>query len=114
MEWWGYLFFLLGSLLFFFATGLPVAFSFLLINIIGIVLFMGGTGSLFQLILSIYDSIAVFVFAPVPLFILMGEIMFYSKMAKRAMDTFEMWLGRVPGRLSLLALRVLKWLILLC
>lgn len=104
MEWWGYLIFIVGGLLFFFATGLPVAFSFLLINIIGMILFYGGISSLSQLILSIYDSLTRFVLAPIPLFILMGEIMFRSKMAHRAMDVIEVWMGKVPGRLGLMAI----------
>ena len=32
MEWWVVIFFLMGGLLFFLAMGLPIAFSFLLIN----------------------------------------------------------------------------------
>lgn len=104
MEWWGYLLFLIMGLLVFFAIGLPVAFAFLLINIIGIVLFMGGPSSLFQLILNIYASIATFVLSPVLMFILMGEILFHARMAYRAMDVFEMWMGRIPGRLSLMAI----------
>ncbi|MHB1167372.1 MAG: TRAP transporter large permease, partial [Carboxydocellales bacterium] len=38
-----------------------------------------------------------------PLFILMGEVMFHSGVALRMMDTLEKWMGRVPGRLSLLS-----------
>ena len=104
MEWWGYLLFLVGGLLLLFSTGLPVAFAFLLVNILGIVLFYGGAGALSILILSIYDSLATFVLAPVPLFILMGEVMFRSKMAYRAIDVIEMWMGKVPGRLGLMAI----------
>jgi tripartite ATP-independent transporter DctM subunit len=64
---------------------------------------MGGFKALPQLVLSIFDSLATFVFAPVPLFILMGALMFHSGIANRALNAFDMWLGRVPGRLSLLA-----------
>lgn len=104
MEWWGCLILLIFLLMIFFLSGLPVAFSFFLLNIIGAIFFMGGFFALKQLILSIYDSLSVFVFAPVPLFILMGEIMFHSKMAYKAMDVLEMWLGRIPGRLGLVAI----------
>ncbi|MEW6265325.1 MAG: TRAP transporter large permease [Thermodesulfobacteriota bacterium] len=104
MEWWTSLIFLISLLMVLFLSGLPVAFSFFLMNIIGAVVFMGGPFALKQLILSIYDSLAVFVFAPVPLFILMGELMFHSKMANKAMDVLEMWLGKIPGRLGLVAI----------
>jgi tripartite ATP-independent transporter DctM subunit len=39
----------------------------------------------------------------VPLFLLMGELLFRSGIAARLMDVLDAWLGRVPGRLSLMA-----------
>jgi len=33
----------------------------------------------------------------------MGEVMFRAKIAPKAIDAVDMWLGRIPGRLSLLA-----------
>ena len=39
----------------------------------------------------------------VPLFILMGEVMFHSGIAPLLIDTVDKWLGRLPGRLGLLA-----------
>lgn len=102
MTWLISLIFLVGGVLILFATGLPVAFSFLLVDMIGNATIMGG-GALRQLVLSIYNSLASFVLAPVPLFILLGQIMFHSKMAYRALDVIEIWLGKVPGRLSYLA-----------
>jgi tripartite ATP-independent transporter DctM subunit len=39
---------------------------------------------------------------PIPLFILMGEVMFRTGVAPRMIETLDKWIGRVPGRLSLL------------
>jgi tripartite ATP-independent transporter DctM subunit len=103
MDWVINLVLLLGGLIVLLATGLPVAFAFLLINIVGFLAYMGGTRALPQLVLSVGDSVASFVFVPVPLFIFMGEIMFHSGLARRSMDTLELWIGRIPGRLSLLS-----------
>ena len=103
MEWWGHLSIMSVGLVVLLASGLPVAFAFLLVNILSIIFFMEGLSSLNFLILSIYDSLASFVYAPVPLFILMGEIMFRSKMAYRAMDVIENILGKMPGRLSIIS-----------
>jgi tripartite ATP-independent transporter DctM subunit len=89
--------------MFLFLAGVPVAFSFLFINIIGVYVFWGGEAGLTQLIRSVYRSVATFSLLPVPLFVLMGEIMFRSGIAPRMMDTLDKWLGRIPGRLSLLA-----------
>jgi len=103
MDWVLNLTLLLGGLLVLLAIGLPVAFSFLLINIVGFLAYMGGTRALPGLVLSISDSVSSFVFAPVPLFIFMGEVMFHSGLARRSMDALELWIGRIPGRLSLLS-----------
>ncbi len=40
---------------------------------------------------------------PVPLFILMGEVLFHSGLAFRAIDVLDKWMGRLPGRLGLVA-----------
>ena len=84
-------------------TGLPVAIVFMVINVIGLYFFWGGAGSFGQLILSMKESVASFVLLPFPLFILLGEVLFQSGMAGRAINVIDMWLGRVPGRLALVA-----------
>ena len=89
--------------MFLFLIGVPVAFAFLFINIIGVYIFWGGEAGFSQLIRSIYRSVATFALLPVPLFVLMGEIMFRSGIAPQMMDTLDKWLGRIPGRLSMLA-----------
>ncbi len=91
------------ALMFLFVIGVPVAFAFLFINIIGVYLLWGGWSGINQLVLSIYRSVSSFSLLPVPLFILMGELMFRAGMAPKMMDVLDKWLGRIPGRLSLLA-----------
>ena len=84
-------------------TGLPVAFCFMLVNIVGAFYLFGGTAGLGQLTLSIVSSLASFVLLPLPLFILMGEVLFRSGVAINALDALDKLLRRVIGRLSLLA-----------
>ena len=103
MEWYVILAGLLGVLMVTFAMGMPVAFAFLLLNIGGIYFFMGGEQSLTLMVTTAFSSAASFVLLPVPLFILMGEIMFLSGVAGRALEAMDKWVGRLPGRLSLLA-----------
>ena len=103
MEWQFALLFILGSLLLLMASGMPLAFCFTLVNIIGVILFWGGQVGLEQLITSISASVTSFTLIPVPLFILMGEVMFHSGVAPRMIDALDKWLGRLPGRLGLLA-----------
>ena len=103
MEWPFILLLLFGSLLILMATGMPIAFCFMLINVVGVFLFFGGTAGLEQLILSIYTSLATFVLLPVLLFILMGELTFQSGLATDIINVVDKWLGRLPGRLALLS-----------
>lgn len=103
MEWWIYMAIFFGGLSLLLLIGLPVAFAFLLINIAGVYWFWGGSIGVQQLILSIDSSINTFVLVPVPMFILMGTIVFHSGVAFRVIDSLDQWLGRIAGRLSLLA-----------
>jgi tripartite ATP-independent transporter DctM subunit len=104
MEWWMTLILIFAGLMVLFLIGVPVAFSFLFLNTIGVYLFWGGEAGFTQLIRSIYRSVSTFALLPVPLFVLMGEIMFRSGIAPKMMDTLDKWLGKIPGRLSLLAI----------
>jgi tripartite ATP-independent transporter DctM subunit len=94
--------FFLGGLVFLLLAKFPVAFAFLLMDVLGIWVFMGSAG-LENVTLGIFSSLAIFTITPVPLFILMGELMYQSHVADVTLDVLDRWLGRVPGRLSLLA-----------
>jgi tripartite ATP-independent transporter DctM subunit len=103
VEWWLILLIIFSALVILFILGVPVAFAFLFVNVIAVYVFWGGGAGLSQMILSIYESVTIFALLPVPLFVLMGEVMFRSGIAPRMMDVLDKWLGRLPGRLSLLA-----------
>jgi tripartite ATP-independent transporter DctM subunit len=103
VEWWPILLIIFSALVILFILGVPVAFAFLFVNVIAVYVFWGGGAGLSQMILSIYESVTIFALLPVPLFVLMGEVMFRSGIAPRMMDVLDKWLGRLPGRLSLLA-----------
>lgn len=103
MEWWQAFALIVSALFGLMIIGTPIAFAFLAVNIVGAYIFWGGTVGLGQMVLSIMDSVASFSILPVPLFILLGEILFRSGLASRLMDVLDVWMGRVPGRLSLMA-----------
>jgi tripartite ATP-independent transporter DctM subunit len=102
VEWWLILSIIFGSLLLLLAVGVPVAFAFLIINLAGAALLQGGAGAFQQLIHSIYGSVTSFSLLPIPLFVLMGEILWQTNIAARALTALDRLLGRLPGRLSLL------------
>ena len=87
----------------FMLLGMPVVFAFFAVNIIGAFIFMGGEKGLFQLMRNAIDSVQNFALLPIPLFIFMGEIMFHSGVAGRAIDAIDKLISKVPGRLSLVA-----------
>lgn len=103
MDWWDVLIPIVAALLGLMAIGVPVAFAFLAINVVAVYVVWGGTTGFRQLSLSVMESVTHFGILPVPLFILMGELMFRSGIALKLMDVVDYWIGKVPGRLSLMA-----------
>ena len=83
--------------------GLPVAFSFMAINIIGAMLFLGGEPGLVQLARNSVDSVASFSLTPIPMFVLMGEVLFHTGLAVKVIDAVERLITKVPGRLAVVA-----------
>ncbi|MDE0382415.1 MAG: TRAP transporter large permease [Defluviicoccus sp.] len=104
MEWYQILAALLGGLVAFMLLGMPVVFAFFTVNLIGAWFVMGGEIGVLQLIRNAVDSIQSFALLPIPLFIFMGEIMFHTGVAARAIDAVDRLIARVPGRLSLVAI----------
>lgn len=108
MEWYAALGFLLGLILFFMFLGVPVALAFLAANMIGATYFMGGNGDLFtqmsrgigQLSNNAVPTVTSFNLMPVPMFLLMGEIFFFTGLAQRMFSAVDKLMGRIPGRLS--------------
>lgn len=82
----------------------PVALAFLLLNMASVTYFVGFDRGMAMLIGSMVDSVARFTFTPIPLFILMGELLYRSGLASRVIDVLNSAMGRVPGRLSVLAI----------
>ncbi|MGI3163522.1 TRAP transporter large permease [Pseudooceanicola sp. 200-1SW] len=100
MEWYSATALLLGGLLFLMFLGMPVAIAFLAINTLGVLVFMGGFGGIDQLVANATDSVTTFSLVPVPLFTIMGELLFHTGLAVRVFDALDMCFGRLRGRLS--------------
>jgi tripartite ATP-independent transporter DctM subunit len=83
-------------------SGFPIAFSFLLIDLLAMLIFMGPQ-SFGQITLHIYSSVASFTLTPIAMFVLMGELMFHSRIAYNSIDVLDKCLGRMNGRLSIVA-----------
>ncbi|HXC37354.1 MAG TPA: TRAP transporter large permease subunit, partial [Burkholderiales bacterium] len=83
--------------------GMPVALTFITVNIIGAWLYMGGEAGLAQLARSSVSSITAFSLTPIPLFVLMGEVLFHTGLALKVIEGIERLIRRVPGRLAVVA-----------
>jgi tripartite ATP-independent transporter DctM subunit len=95
---------LFGGLVAVMGLGLPVAFAFLLLNVVGALVFLGGEPGLSQLARNAVQSITSFSLTPIPFFVLMGEVLFHTGVALKAIDAFALLIRRVPARLSVIAI----------
>src|SRR2546425_90643 len=103
MSWEAAAWLMLGGSTALLFLGLPVAFSFLVINLLGAWLFLGGEAGLTQLARNSVGSVASFSLTPIPLFILMGEVLFHTGLAVKVIDGVEHLIRQVPGRLAVVA-----------
>ncbi len=103
MAWTEALLLLLGLLSGLLLIGLPVAFAFFAVNIVGALVFLGGDAGLSQMIRNSVTALTNYSLAPIPLFILMGEILLHSGVAFRAINAVEKLIARVPGRMPIVS-----------
>ncbi|MEI7445422.1 MAG: TRAP transporter large permease [Burkholderiales bacterium] len=103
MPWWETLGLLFGILTVLLLIGLPAAFAFLAINLVGAVIYLGGEAGLMQVVRNGVASLTNFSLTPIPFFVLMGEVLFHTGVAMKAIDAFDNLIWRVPGRLAVIA-----------
>ena len=97
MTWWVALSSGIGLLLMLLFLGIPVFVAFLILNVAGILMLMGPAGfGLFAN--SIYTTATITALATVPLFIVMGEILFRSGAMEAVFDSLDRLIGRIRGR----------------
>lgn len=104
MEWWAFMLLFLAALFVLLALRVPVAIGLLAVGMAAAVWQFGGfSRGMDQVARSAYSSVNSFTLAPIPLFILMGEILFQGGVAKEAINVLNRQLGRLPGRLAILS-----------
>ena len=97
MSWWLILSAAIALLLTLLLLGVPIFVAFLMLNVAGMLLLMGPAG--FGMIAnSIYTTSTLGALAAVPLFILMGELLFRSGAMDVLFDSLDRLIGRVRGR----------------
>jgi tripartite ATP-independent transporter DctM subunit len=103
MPWWETLLLLFGILTVLLLVGLPAGFAFLAINLVGAIVYLGGEPGLMQVVRNGVASITNFSLTPIPFFVLMGEVLFHTGVAMKAIDAFDNLIWRMPGRLAVIA-----------
>jgi tripartite ATP-independent transporter DctM subunit len=95
---------LLGSVLLLMTFGLPVVFAFLAVDIIGAWLVLGGHAGMELLVRNALDGVTSYTLVSIPLFVFMGEMLFQSRLAIKAIDAVNRMISRVPGRLAVVSI----------
>ncbi len=103
MTWWQTLCLLFGLLTVLLLAGVPAGFAFLGINLVGAIVYLGGEPGLMQMVRNAMASLTNFSLTPIPFFVLMGEVLFHTGVAMKAIDAFDNVIWRVPGRLAVIA-----------
>jgi tripartite ATP-independent transporter DctM subunit len=103
VDWYFVLPIMIAVLFVFLLSGMPVAFAFMSLNFLAIYILMGGVQGFMMVIPSAFEILNKFILAPIPLFIIMGMILFHSGSGWLVIDALDRWIGRIPGRLSVLS-----------
>lgn len=104
MEWYIFLPAFLVTLVAVLLLRIPVAIGMLAVGIISSFFIFGDFSAVSKLVgLSVLSSVNSFTFSAIPLFILMGEILFRSRIAQNALAEITVLMRKVPGRLPMVA-----------
>ena len=98
MIWWQTLAIAFGSLLLLLLSGLPIFVSFLIINV-GAVLLLMGTGGVGLFVNSLMETSTSESLVAIPMFILLGELLFRSGGVKVLFESLDRLVGAIRGRL---------------
>ena len=102
MSWQVPLALMVGLVLVTMGIGLPVAFAFLLTNIVCIYLYFGGATGVEQMVANFPAAVGVYALTPMPLFLIMGSLFFRSGLGDNVFKALDMCIGNLRARLSYL------------
>jgi tripartite ATP-independent transporter DctM subunit len=103
MEWYWTLTIGIAILVALFMTGAPIFLAFLIIIVSGVVMLLGDA-AFGMVVNSVYETATTAALGTVPLFILLGEILFRSGCMEVLLDSIDKLVGRVRGRQYVLSI----------
>ncbi len=83
------------------ALGVPIAFSMAVVGAGGYWMMVGFKPAITQVYINSYQKGSELVFIALPLFILMGQLVYHSRIAVDLYDCVQKWFGRLPGGLAI-------------
>ena len=104
MEWYWTLTIGIAILVALFLTGAPIFLAFFIIISGGVFLLLGGGAAFGMVTNSVYETATTASLGTVPLFILLGEILFRSGCMEVLLDSIDKLVGRIRGRQYVLSI----------
>ena len=83
------------------AMGVPIAFAMAVVGAGGYWILVGYKPALTQIYMNAIQKGSELVFIALPLFVLMGQLVYHSKLAVDLYDCVQKWFGRLPGGLAI-------------
>lgn len=83
------------------AAGIPISVALLAIGAIGLLAMGGVTFAETQLVLNFWEEGTNFALTAIPLYLLMGQLVFHTRLATDLYDCIYKWVGRLPGGLAI-------------
>jgi C4-dicarboxylate transporter, DctM subunit len=81
--------------------GIPIAVALLATGAIGLIVMGGPVFAETQLVLNLWDQGTSFALTAIPLYLLMGQLVFRTGLATDLYDCIYKWVGRLPGGLAI-------------
>ncbi len=103
--WWETLLIVFCGLLLLFATGLPIFACFMIINVVAI-FYLVGIGGVGLFVNSMLESTTSETLVAIPMFVLLGELLFRTGGVKVLFEAFDGLIGAIRGRLYIIAVLV--------
>lgn len=103
MEWYIALAVFVGIIAAFVLIRTPIAFALMGASTLAAIYLFGFSPAVTLVALGVTSSIMSFSLSPVPMFVLMGELLFSGRVAERALRAIKQVLPRLPAHLSLIA-----------
>lgn len=103
--WWETLLIMFLALIGLFATGLPIFACFMILNVASVLLLMGPAG-LGLFVNSMLETSTSEPLVAIPMFVLLGELLFRTGGVKVMFEAFDGLIGAVRGRLYIIAVCV--------